>query len=159
MDIGNIIYRDICIARKRREKDRQTTLSLQMAFQRLQSTGLSHVAIVAVPREIDRRKHLDHIISSLALGRIALHITWKNPDNDERVAESVYLVPTPDAKQIVAINRYAAAIVFEILDDDFDLAALIQNLHPGLRLAEVNLPPSSFVEALAQMNAGIDPII
>jgi hypothetical protein len=131
-------------------------LSFRLAHQRLKSTGLRYVAIVAVPQEFDDRHRLDGVLQSMNLGRVALNIIWQNPVHDELITKDVYLVLMFDTKQFVAINRHAAAIAFENLDGDFDLAESIRNLNPGWHLAEVNLPASSFVEALASMNAGIE---
>jgi len=148
-----VIYRDIIQARRSGDRAALSALSLQLAVQRLlRATGRNHVAVMHLPRDAEERDRLYRKLQSMGLGRIAFRVTLEQTDAEERQEDLVLLVPVADQTVFEVLARHAAAVGAAIGDAD-DLVGVIQQLRPGWRVVAVDLPPSTFVDALGEMKS------
>ncbi|HPQ72147.1 MAG TPA: hypothetical protein PKW95_23700 [bacterium] len=146
-----ITYRDILDVRRRNDRVALSDLSIRLAAKRVRASEATTCGIVRVKQIPGTWETVRQVLRSAGFGHLCLRIRFEREDATEPFEEVVALVPGLDAAWAARLVCHGATVVLADAVDREGLVTAILRLHPGQQTASFDLPPSSFLEAQAEM--------
>lgn len=145
-----LTYKNLLDVRKAGYEAALSDLSLRVAAERVAATGAATCGIVRVARVPGNWEPVQQVLRSARFGYLRLRVRFEHMDTAGQIEEVLVLVPGLDATWASRIERHGATVVIADAVDREGLIEAISRLHPGWRVDGFDLPPSCFVEALAE---------
>jgi hypothetical protein len=149
MDKNYKIFLQLLRARQHGDPVVTSHLSISLALRCLRAMGGKQAGIAIQSSRDDVPPGLLHIVTANGWAFLILDLLWVS--GGRVLSDGVLLVPGLTDTQAIELAPYAETVKQVYLQTDDDLAEALYALRPGDHLAEVDLQPQNFLEAVTRI--------